>query len=126
MRLWIRRWRPAVIVMVIIFIASATPASDLPDLGGLDFFAKKGAHMLGYALLAAAYFHALNHEKRITRLRLAIAVSLVILYAATDEWHQRFTPGRTPKFTDVCIDTAGGLIGLAVTYRMKKLRAREA
>jgi VanZ family protein len=113
-------------VMGMIFIASATPGSDLPDLGGFDFLAKKGAHMLGYALLAAAYFHALNHGKKITKLRFAVAVSLVIFYAATDEWHQSFTPGRTPKFTDVCIDTIGGLIGLTVCYAVKRKNATDS
>ena len=39
---------------------------------------------------------------------------LVFLYAASDEFHQSFVPTRTPLFSDVLIDTAGGAIGLLV------------
>ena len=105
---------PAIIVMVLIFIASATPGSELPRFGFWDIFVKKGGHMLGYALLTAAYFHALNNGRSITRFQLIVAVCLAILYAATDEWHQSFTPGRTSSIRDVCIDAVGGFIGLAL------------
>lgn len=37
-----------------------------------------------------------------------------LLYAASDELHQRFVPGRYGCFRDVCIDFAGALLGLAV------------
>jgi VanZ family protein len=40
------------------------------------------------------------------------SVALAFLYGATDEFHQSFTPGRGPKFTDVLIDTFGATIFL--------------
>lgn len=42
--------------------------------------------------------------------------SLVIgaLYACSDEFHQRFVPGRGPAVRDVCIDSVGVLIGIGV------------
>lgn len=128
MKDWIERWGPAVLVMAIIFIASATPNSDLPALGAWDFFAKKGGHMLGYALLAVAISHGLNSRKSITRPQFILAVCLAIVYAASDEWHQKFTPGRHASINDVFIDATGATIGLAFWYwvRARFLRRQKA
>jgi VanZ family protein len=38
-----------------------------------------------------------------------ITTTICMLYAATDEFHQGFVDGRSPKVMDVLIDTAGGL-----------------
>ena len=52
----------------------------------------------------------------ITKLKegIRIIVSLVIgiIYAASDEIHQSFVPGRSPQITDVMIDTMGVLLGI--------------
>ncbi len=114
MKAWIWRWGPAILMMVVIFIASATPGSDLPEFGGWDFFAKKGGHMLGYAILAASFFHALNHHRNSRQSQFWKAVCLAIIYAASDEWHQKFTPGRTASVRDVMIDGVGACLGLAL------------
>ena len=122
MKDWIWRWGPAVAIMVIIFIASATPGSDLPKFGVWDFFAKKGGHMLGYALLASAFFHGLNKGGRIKKSQFIAAVCLATLYALTDEFHQRFTPGRSPSLRDVGIDTFGAAIGLTLWNWIRRLQ----
>jgi uncharacterized protein YfiM (DUF2279 family) len=116
MRVWIWRWGPALVVMALIFIASGTPSSELPQFGGWDVFAKKGGHILGYALLAAAYCHAMNNSRGITKFQVITAVGLAILYAISDEFHQSFTPGRTASARDIGIDAAGVSIGLALWH----------
>jgi VanZ family protein len=42
------------------------------------------------------------------------AVALAFLYAMTDEFHQLFVAGRAGRFIDVCIDTAGAVIGVLI------------
>jgi len=128
MILWIRRWGPAILMMMLIFAASATPSQDLPELGFLDLFVYKGGHMLGYALLAAAFLHGLAAGKIIHRWHLILAVVLAVFYAATDEGHQAFTAGRNPAPGDVMIDALGALVGLAVWSRIRPplLRQRES
>ncbi|MBP0966788.1 MAG: VanZ family protein [Oscillospiraceae bacterium] len=37
---------------------------------------------------------------------------LALLYACSDEFHQRFVPGRSCELRDVCIDTAGACCGI--------------
>ena len=44
--------------------------------------------------------------------RIVMAVICVMIYASTDEIHQLFVGGRSGRFTDVLIDTAGGFIGI--------------
>jgi VanZ family protein len=113
-RAWIRQWGPAVLLMGLIFIASATPGSDLPKVGRWDHVLRKGGHMIGYALLACAFLHALDRRRNATRIQVLSAAFLALLYAASDELHQRFTPGRTPSFHDILVDLSGVVIGLAV------------
>jgi VanZ family protein len=114
MKSWIYRWGPAIVIMAIIFIASATPGSDIPRLGHWDEFFKKGGHMLGYALLATAFYHALNTSKGGIKLQSILVLCIVALYATSDEFHQRFTPGRSASIRDVGIDVTGGLLGITV------------
>jgi hypothetical protein len=111
MKAWLLRWGPSLLMMSLIFIASNTPGPDLPTFGKFDFDVKKGGHMLGYALLAIFYVRALANSKRITRGMVVAAVILSGLYAITDEFHQSFTPGRSPSPIDVMIDTIGASIG---------------
>ncbi|MBP1610430.1 MAG: VanZ family protein [Acidobacteria bacterium] len=124
MRSFIWRWGPAIAVMAIIFAASATPGPDLPTLGAWDVFARKGGHLCGYALLAASLLHALTYGMEISRAHFIAAVCLAVLYAVSDEWHQTFTPGRSPSVYDVGIDTAGALIGASAFNRLRMYFAR--
>ena len=38
------------------------------------------------------------------------------LYAATDEWHQSFIPGRSGQVTDVLLDSLGAAVGILLLY----------
>ena len=55
-----------------------------------------------------------------------MTISIGILYAISDEFHQSFSPGRSPKVTDVYIDTLGVIVGalLVILIRMiyKKIK----
>jgi VanZ family protein len=120
MKEFLKRWGPAILVMGIIFIASNTSGADIPGFGIMDIEVKKGGHMLGYALLAASYFHALDNGRRKPRILFLLTVLLSVIYAASDEFHQSFTPGRTPAVTDVCIDASGSIIGMAVLILLRR------
>jgi len=122
MRQWIRRWWPAALMMALIFVASATPGKSLPGFGYWDAVLKKGAHMAGYALLALALLHGLSGGKPASRRHAFLAVVLAASYAVTDEFHQRFTPGRGPSVADVWIDTFGASIGLLLWAWLRKGR----
>lgn len=86
---------------------------------------RKAAHFIEYMILGCFTYQAVACD--ITKLWKAVGWSQLICssYAATDEFHQRFVPGREGRVLDVVIDSAGALAGIfmaAFLHRMK-LRA---
>lgn len=96
-------------------------------------FIRKGAHFFAYFLLGILVYHALvesiqrfsrgklckkrnDSVGRISRYlsNICIALLISILYAISDEWHQRFIPGRSGEIKDVLIDTLGALTGISL------------
>jgi VanZ family protein len=105
------RFGPAILMMVVIYLASDMPAFDLPSVGGVYHVARKAGHVVGYALLGLAYLHALVPAGGARLRAAAFAVCLATGYGATDEFHQSFVPGRGPAVTDVLIDALGAGLG---------------
>ena len=68
-------------------------------------------HGAGYGVLALLYVYALAPGKSTMRVAV-VAIALTSLYAASDEVHQRFTPGRNPEVRDWFADTVGGAIAV--------------
>jgi VanZ family protein len=87
----------------------------------IDFLLRKAGHFTEYAILAILVHHALvvGGDWSAWR-RLLVAWLLTALYAASDEWHQSFVPGRAPALTDVAIDICGALTGLLVWRRLER------
>jgi VanZ family protein len=93
----------------------------------LHHMIRKCAHLTEYAVLALLLWRAVRkpvrndprpwnwHEARFTLL-------IVMLYAATDEFHQLFVPTRTSLVSDVFIDTVGGAAGLAALWILGRWR----
>jgi VanZ family protein len=114
----ILRWLPAITGMVVIFGFSSIPSREMPNFGLWDLIVKKGAHMLGYGLLALAYWYGLRFNKRSWWLALLLA----LLYAITDELHQSFVPGRHPSWVDALIIDGGG--AALLLFAFSKCRKR--
>ena len=97
----------------------------------MSFPIRKAAHMSEYALLGILAFASTVSGKEKARSIASHktyiwALGLVFVYACTDEFHQLFVPGRSGMFTDVLIDTAGGLIGLICILIVSKIRAKRS
>ncbi len=96
-------WVPVVLWAGLIFGLSSVP--DLgTGLGTWDLALRKLAHFCEYAVLGALLLRAVGRE--------ALAAAAGVAYAATDELHQRFVPGRQAALRDVAIDAAGVLAGV--------------
>ena len=79
---------------------------------------RKAGHVTEFfisGLLVYRAFRAGSTESRKFRWALFSAV-FIVLFAASDEYHQSFVASRTASVLDVCIDTGGGLI--AICYSM--------
>jgi VanZ family protein len=107
-------------------LSAVLPAAPVETYVAIDFLLRKAGHFTEYAILAVLVHHALGLAGQWSAgRRLLVAWLLAALYAASDEWHQSFVPGRTPAVTDVVIDACGALTGLLVWRRLgRSWRAR--
>ncbi|HJB01897.1 MAG TPA: VanZ family protein [Candidatus Mediterraneibacter merdavium] len=90
----------------------------------VDYPVRKTAHAMEYAVLglltAGAYI------RRGTSIRKGILVpwGIAALYAASDEFHQLFVPGRSGQVSDVVLDSAGVLAGVLLLAGIRRARNR--
>jgi VanZ family protein len=107
---------------MIFFFSSQSQLPSPPDpLANLIF--KKGSHFVVYAVLAVLFSRALPPGRGAW----ALSWVLTVLYAASDEWHQSFVPGRHPQGTDILIDAAGAATGLLILWwRQRRLEGKVA
>jgi len=74
----------------------------------ISFVVSKTAHYLEYGALALFAALALVSVKKKEHRYISIFL-FVLLYALSDEVHQKYVDGRTSRMMDVCYDTLGGL-----------------
>src|SRR4030042_2245401 len=107
-------WGPVVGLCLVIFAFSSIPT--LPHVGFIwwDFVIKKSAHVGEYAILYFLLFRAINKNKfqLLNTKTWLVPFIFGLLYAASDEFHQYFIPGRTSRVRDVGFDILGMLVGL--------------
>ena len=118
--LWL--WGPVAAYLVAIFLESSV--SQVPDFpaGVTD----KDAHGFLYAGLALLILRGLAGAswRKVTIGAGLATVFLAAAYGATDEFHQRFVPGRTADLLDLAADTAGAAAAVAVVWVIARWRAR--
>lgn len=82
---------------------------------------RKIAHFSVYTLLGILLMGLMIKTKLQNKWRITITLFIGLLYAISDEFHQTFSPGRTPKVTDVYIDMLGVILGTLVVLLVIKL-----
>ncbi len=144
---------PMIVMMVIIYLFSAKNGMQSSHTSGgtvsimITFFEKipgihitqvqqvklarcmelpvrKLAHITEYGILLATIYIPVEKNFMLKNSKKAIiSVAIAILYAASDELHQRFVPGRSGRVTDVLIDSIGILVSLfilQIIYQKKR------
>ena len=130
------------LIMAFIFFQSALPgelsgaeSSFIVDLitrildidaETVSFIVRKLAHFTEYLILGI--FLALDtrdiadrrHEETVSAFIWIVPFFIGALYAATDELHQSFVPGRSCELRDVMIDSAGVAAGALILILMKR------
>ncbi len=122
----IARWLLVIIWMSVIFAFSHQANSSEKTavvFGGFNIFARKMGHISEFAILyfwvrwallstgLKAAHAAQSNSKRwqnvIEDKTILVAILISIAYAASDEWHQSFVPGRSACIEDVLLDSVG-------------------
>ncbi len=100
------------------------PGISEQSLALIHGLVRKAAHLTEYFILGLLLFRAfLSTFPESTPLRQALrSLAVVVLVAASDEFHQSFVAMRTASVLDVGIDTLGGLLALGVML----LRSRKS
>lgn len=110
----------------LIFALSARPdyrtdAAPLPET-----LSRKAAHLIEYGVLAWLALRALAASGLRRRKAMGTALLFCVVFAASDEWHQTFVPGRYGKVRDVALDVLGAAMVLSVLSRRSSLFPKEA
>ena len=89
----------------------------------LDTLLRKFAHLTEYGILALFVYGSFAQEQPFRwKLRQAVGcIGIVGLYSLTDEFHQRFVPGRHASLLDCGIDVAGAAIALIIIFEARRL-----
>jgi VanZ family protein len=118
---WIFRWGPVAAWAGLIFFLSSIPdtrtggGSELPEL-----MFRKAAHLVEYGVLACFLARALAGQGSRPRRVLGIGLFVCVLFAASDELHQSFVPGRYGKVRDVALDSLGAALVLSLYARRRE------
>lgn len=115
-------WAPVLFWMALIFTFSSIQVGSASEFYWKDFIVKKTAHIIEYGVLATLVYRALINSSVAKNKSMWMSVLIAFLYGLTDEFHQSFTPGRGPKFTDVLIDTFGATLFIyGIVNNVKKM-----
>ncbi len=82
---------------------------------------RKIAHFSEYASLGALIFLFLLTWDGIVVMQYSGSIGLAMVYAATDELHQKFSFGRAASVLDMLIDTSGALVACSVLLLIRFL-----
>ena len=102
------------------------PNTSPETLAVVHFITRKIAHFTEYAILGFLAARAFRTSPRpaISQRWFLICMTLIVVYALVDEYHQSFVPSRTASIWDSLIDMTGGLAAL-VFIRSRKTPQRE-
>jgi VanZ family protein len=108
----VKWWLPVIMLMGVIYLGSSI--GNVPRVGGtfIDGLVHRVAHLLEFAALGALLLRAMGKDKSSTRREMMMTLIIVALYGASDEFHQRFTLGRSSEGLTVLFDVAGGALGM--------------
>lgn len=105
-------------------IIDADDETRLDFIGKLQYPIRKGAHMTEYAVFTLTVMFAFFVCGVRGGMLYVLSVLVTIVYAASDEIHQLFVPGRSGQVKDVLIDTFGGILAAAAVKAFKSLFQR--
>jgi len=131
---WLKVWWPAIAWAIVIstfstgvFTAENTSRIIIPILKWLlphatparlfhiHHVIRKCGHFTEYFILSLLILRGFLAGRKEFALRWALIVILMVAgYAALDEFHQMFVPGRTAAVADVLLDTTGGAAAQAI------------
>lgn len=90
---------------------------------------RKAAHVTEYSILAWLVWRLVRNSNKRPKPDwnwgdAGRTLLVVVLYAASDEFHQIFVPSREASLRDVLIDTSGGVLALLCLWILARCQQR--
>ena len=126
-RHFFRYQMPAIVWASVIFFGSSIPGTKLPSFA--HFINDKVIHASIFFLLGILVYRALEPKVKHQGLdwrRLFIAISAVVLYGISDEFHQGFVPGRSVDYRDALADSLGGVLSALLIWLYERRKSAAA
>jgi VanZ family protein len=138
-------WLPLIIWMAVIFGASTNlgapgntshffrpllhwlfPSITSDQFDIIHHAVRKTAHFVEYAVLGFLIYRAVHSDPAFgscsPRRKFWFVLLCCMLYAATDEFHQKFVATRQPAVQDVLLDTCGAAFGVLASWGWRRWR----
>ena len=115
-------WGPVIAYMAALFYVQSLSSVPSPPGNLTD----KHEHFFFYGILAALALRALaKGEWRAITLRTVVsAIAISSLYGVSDEFHQRFVPGRSYEILDMAADAIGSASAAGLLWAWSIIRRR--
>lgn len=112
--------RLAFVYAVVVIAISSLPSSRLPNLGGHGI--DKLLHFLQYAVLGYLVARGWGPGRTVGNRPTGswLPAAILVLFAAVDEFHQHWIPGRSVEFWDWVADAAGVVVSYALAVRINR------
>ena len=111
-------WLPVFLWAGVIFALSSIQQITVAEFFIWDFAAKKVAHLTEYAVLYALFLRA-------TEKNWILSFVMTMVYAASDEIHQSYVPGRTAAVYDLAFDFSGASISAYIIWKLKQIHPKK-
>lgn len=99
-------------------------STAIKSIGQLNHYIRKSAHFSVYLILGILVYRALSKGNYRNK-KIITALIICVIYAATDEFHQLFVPGRGGQFKDIFIDSLGAFVGITISDIMNIIRRKQ-
>jgi VanZ family protein len=97
-----------------VIVAALRSVDPDASVAAFNHFIRKCAHFLVYMILGIVGLFVFSKLGYARKKGLLLTLMVCVGYAISDEVHQYFVPGRTPRITDVLIDSFGAVLGIGL------------
>ncbi len=118
-------YSPLALYWLALFIGTTLPTDKIPQLFKVQ---DKFEHFFGYfglAVLVHLWLHFQNRWSFLREKAYLFSFLIITCYAALDEIHQLFIPGRDCDILDWTADSIGGLIGATLIFLFIKASTKK-
>lgn len=124
-----KNWKKTIFIIfaaywIVLLTATSLPGSDLPDLGVSDKLEHFSAYLI-FSFMLCIVLMFQDKYRLLKRRALPTTILFISVYAAFDELHQLFIPGRSCDIIDWSADFTSACLAVSVVYVLSKINLKK-